>query len=91
MLGDHLQLFQLMEIVIMFRSLMFSIDIHGFFPIQAKSDVMPTFLQFQVMVEHLLNHKIIIVQSNWGGEYRNLHKYFQSVGITHRLSCPHTH
>jgi hypothetical protein len=75
----------------MFRSLMFSIDIHGFFPIQAKSDVMPTFLQFQVMVEHLLNHKIIIVQSNWGGEYRNLHKYFQSVGITHRLSCPHTH
>jgi len=28
------------------------------FPIQAKSDVMPTFLQFQIMVEHLLNHKL---------------------------------
>jgi len=37
------------------------------------------------------NHKIISVQSDWGGEYRNLHQYFQSVGITHRLSCPHTH
>jgi len=61
------------------------------FPIQAKSDVMPTFLQFQIMVERLLNHKIISVQSDWGGEYRNLHQYFQSVGITHRLSCPHTH
>jgi len=61
------------------------------FPIQAKSDVMSTFLKFQVMVERLLNHKIISVQSDWGGEYRNLHTYFQSVGIIHRLSCPHTH
>jgi hypothetical protein len=61
------------------------------FPIQTKSDVMSTFLKFQVMVERLLNHKIISVQSDWGGEYRNLHTYFQSVGITHRLSCPHTH
>jgi hypothetical protein len=52
---------------------------------------MPTFLQFQIMVERLLNHKIISVQSDWGGEYRNLHQYFQYVGITHRLSCPHTH
>jgi hypothetical protein len=26
-----------------------------------------------------------------GGEYCNLHSYFQSHGITHRLSCPHTH
>jgi hypothetical protein len=52
---------------------------------------MPIFLQFQVKVERLLNHKIISVQSDQGGEYRNLHTYFQSVGITHRLSCPHTH
>jgi hypothetical protein len=52
---------------------------------------MPTFLQFQVMVERLLNHKIISVQSDWGSEFRNLYKYFQFVGITHRLSCPHTH
>jgi hypothetical protein len=43
------------------------------------------------MVERLLNTKIISVQSDWGGEYRNLHSYFQSHGITHRLSCPHTH
>jgi hypothetical protein len=31
------------------------------------------------------------VQSDWGGEYRNLHSYFQTHGITHRISCPHTH
>jgi hypothetical protein len=61
------------------------------FPIQAKSDVMPTFLQFQAMAERLLNSKIISVQSDWGGEYHNLHSYFQTHGITHRISCPHTH
>jgi len=61
------------------------------FAIQSKSDVMPTFLKFQVMVERLLNSKIKSVQSDWGGEYRNLHTYFQSIGITHHISCPHTH
>jgi hypothetical protein len=61
------------------------------FPIQAKSDVMPTFLQFQAMAERLLNSKIISVQSDWGGAYCNLHTYFQTHGITHRISCPHTH
>jgi hypothetical protein len=30
------------------------------FTIQAKSDVMQTFLQFQVMVERLLNHKSLV-------------------------------
>lgn len=37
------------------------------FPIQAKSNVMSIFLKFQVMVECLLNTKIINVQSDWGG------------------------
>jgi len=61
------------------------------FTIQAKSDVMQTFLQFQVMVERLLNHKSLVFNLSGVVEYRNLHKYFQSNGITHRLSCPHTH
>jgi len=61
------------------------------YPIQSKSDVMQVFLNFQSMVERLLNAKIKSVQTDWGGEYRNLHKYFQSVGILHRVSCPHTH
>jgi hypothetical protein len=34
------------------------------FPIQAKSDVMLTFLQFQALAERLLNTKIISVKSN---------------------------
>jgi histone deacetylase 1/2 len=41
-----------------------------------KSDVFQVFLQFQQHVEHLLNKKIIHVQSDWGGEYHRLNKFF---------------
>jgi hypothetical protein len=61
------------------------------YPIQAKSDDIQVFIKFQSMVERLLNAKIKSVQTDWGDEYRNLHKYFQSIGILHLVSCPHTH
>lgn len=35
--------------------------------IKRKSDVFDVFVQFQAHVEHLLKHKIIHVQSDWGG------------------------
>ncbi|GKE43776.1 retrovirus-related pol polyprotein from transposon TNT 1-94 [Tanacetum coccineum] len=56
-----------------------------------RSDVESVFLQFQNHVERLLNRKIKIVQSDWGGEYQKLNRYFTSIGIQHRVSCPHTH
>ena len=37
------------------------------------------------------NRKIKVVEFNCGGEYRSLNKFFQNCGITHRVSCPHTH
>jgi len=43
------------------------------------------------MIERLLNAKIKSVQTDWGGEYRPLNKYFQSTGIIYHVSCPHTH
>jgi transposase InsO family protein len=50
------------------------------------------FLQIQSHVERLLNTKIKCVQSDWGGEYQKIHNtFFCSMGITHRVSCPHTH
>jgi hypothetical protein len=61
------------------------------YPIQSKSEVMPVFIKFQTMIERLLNAKIKCVQSDWGGEYRNPNKYFQSIGIIHHVSYPHTH
>jgi histone deacetylase 1/2 len=56
-----------------------------------KSDVFTVFLQFQQHVERLLNRKILHVQSDWGGEYIRLNKFFTDLGISHRVSCPHTH
>jgi hypothetical protein len=61
------------------------------FPISHKSDVCSIFLQFQKYVERFFNSKIKIIQSNWGGEYHSLNKILTKLGISHRLSCPHTH
>jgi transposase InsO family protein len=50
------------------------------------------FLQFQTHIECLLNTKIKCVQSDWGGEYQKMHNtFFRSLGLTHRVLCPHTH
>jgi histone deacetylase 1/2 len=59
--------------------------------IKHKSDVYDVFLQFQKHVERLLSRKIIHVQSDWGGEYEKLNPFFHGLGISHRVSCPHTH
>lgn len=56
-----------------------------------KSDVFQIFLQFQQHVERLLSKKIIHVQTDWGGGYHKLNKFFSDIGISHRVSCPHTH
>jgi hypothetical protein len=61
------------------------------FPIFHKNDVPPIFIQFQKYVERYFNLKIKIVQSDWGGEFRSLSKFFKSCGIAHHLSYPHTH
>jgi histone deacetylase 1/2 len=61
------------------------------FLLKHKSDVFDVFLKFQQLVERLFDRKILTVQSDWGGEYQKLHSYFQKVGITHHVSCPHTH
>ena len=59
--------------------------------IKNKSDVFDVFIQFQTHVESLLKQKIIHVQSDWGGEYHNLNTIFNKLGISHRVSCSHTH
>jgi hypothetical protein len=61
------------------------------FLITSKSDVYNIFLRFQLFVERQFDRKIKCVQSNWGGEFRKLNTFFQSLGIRHRLPCPHTH
>ena len=56
-----------------------------------KSDVLSIFIKWQKYVERYFQLEKKVVQSNWGGEYRSLNKIFQNYGITHCVSCPHTH
>nr|GEV64790.1 hypothetical protein [Tanacetum cinerariifolium] len=55
-----------------------------------KSDVYSTFKSFVQMVERQFTTKLKNVQTDWGGEFRNLASFFFSLGIIHRRSCPHT-
>ncbi|GAA0157982.1 transmembrane signal receptor [Lithospermum erythrorhizon] len=57
-----------------------------FYPMKSKSEVYQIFNEFKAMVETKFERKIKTLQSDWGGEYRNLNL----LGITHQLSCPHT-
>ena len=49
------------------------------------------FHDFQHLVERLFNTKIIAMQTDWGGEYHKLNSFFEHIGITHHVSCPHAH
>jgi len=62
-----------------------------YYPLVAKSDVYSVFHQFQTLVERQFSLKIKSFQTDWGDEYRKLSIFFQTVGIHHRLICPHTH
>ncbi|KAB1212300.1 Retrovirus-related Pol polyprotein from transposon TNT 1-94 [Morella rubra] len=61
------------------------------FPLQCKSDVYNTFVNFTKTVEWFFSLQISSVQFDWGGEFRSLHHFLLSQGISHRRSCPHIH
>ena len=56
-----------------------------------KSEVFQVFKNFQKLVERKFDKRIIHVQTDWGGEYEKLHTFFNQLGISHRVSYPHTH
>jgi hypothetical protein len=62
-----------------------------FYLIKHKFEVFQCFSHFQNLVERLFNQKIIAIQIDWGGEYQKLNSFFQHVGISHHVSCPHAH
>jgi hypothetical protein len=59
--------------------------------IRHKSKVFQVLRIFQKLVERTFNRKILGMQTNWGGEYQKLNTFFTRVGISHQVSCPHTH
>jgi hypothetical protein len=56
-----------------------------------KSEVYKYFLEFQALIECMFNRKIIVVQSDWGGEYEHFNSLFHKIDIAHQVSCTHTH
>lgn len=42
------------------------------------------------MVQTQFNCPIKSLQTDWGGEYRNVSNYLQTQGIIHYISCPYT-
>jgi hypothetical protein len=56
-----------------------------------KSEVFQKFYDFQNMVERMFDSKIIVVQTDWGGEYQKLSSFFTKIGVAHLVSCPHAH
>ncbi|RDX88472.1 hypothetical protein CR513_29929, partial [Mucuna pruriens] len=59
--------------------------------IKNKSEALPMFKQFRTMAKLQLNKKIKSLQSNWGGEFQPFKQYLNTLGNTHRLTCPYTH
>jgi hypothetical protein len=53
--------------------------------------VLEKFQEFQVLVERMFDRKILIMQTDWGGEYQKLNSFFAKIGFAHHISCPHAH
>jgi hypothetical protein len=59
--------------------------------IKHKFEVFQCFHDFHNLVERLFDRKILAMQTDWGGEYHKLNTFFQRIGISHHISCPHAH
>ncbi|GJR57528.1 ribonuclease H-like domain-containing protein [Tanacetum coccineum] len=62
------------------------------YPLRNKSDTLSKFIHFRAFVKNQFNCDIKSLQCDHGGEFDNtdLHKLFDTNGITIRFSCPRT-
>ena len=60
------------------------------YPLKQKSDVKNVFVQFKNIMEKFFQLPVIFVYSDNGGEYVALHSIFNSLGISHFTTPPHT-
>ena len=61
-----------------------------FYPLNAKSEVKPTFIRFQTLVEKYFDCKIKTLYSDGGGEFQALSAHLAESGIQHLKSPPYT-
>ncbi|KAF7831723.1 Retrovirus-related Pol polyprotein from transposon TNT 1-94 [Senna tora] len=59
--------------------------------LKAKSDTLLAFKQFKALAENQFNTSTKSFQSDFGAELRSFIPFLNQHGISHRLSCPHTH
>lgn len=62
----------------------------GFIFSKAKSDLYASFFHFKAQAELQLNTRLMMLQTDWGGEYRRLNSYVRQNGIIFRQTCPYT-
>ena len=71
-------------------SSMLSVALLEFILLSANLMCFMSLCNFKHMLSGCLSTKLSIF-SQMGGEYRNLNTFFQKLGISHHVSCPHTH
>jgi histone deacetylase 1/2 len=71
------------------------IDAHSRFTwlylLKTKGEALNTFLIFKNLVEKQFNVPIKAIQSDGGGEFVAFREFLLQEGVTHKISCPHTH
>ncbi|PNX89556.1 retrovirus-related Pol polyprotein from transposon TNT 1-94, partial [Trifolium pratense] len=61
-----------------------------FYLLNQKSDALKAFTQFLKLIQNQYQTSVKAVQSDWGGEFRPFTAMLNTLGIQHRLTCPHT-
>lgn len=58
--------------------------------LKQKFESLQAFKIFHMFVQTQFSVTVKYVQSDFGGEFRPFTRYLTELGITHRLTCPHT-
>lgn len=61
------------------------------FPMKLKYDIYSIFDRFRALVERQFSTTIKSIQTDLGGEYQKLGRFFAKLGIHHCQSCAYTH
>ena len=72
----------------MLASLMIIVNSLGFTSLRNALMFFQVFQNFKALVERQFDSQILAIQSDWGGEYEKLDSFFQTLGISHHVSCP---
>ena len=77
---------------IMSALLMTIVNSHGSISSNSNMKFFKNFMNFKTLSKGCLIEKSFAVQTDWGGEYRNLNSFFfEKIGISYHVSCPHAH